>query len=55
LDPVLYLKTIQSEHRALHAAIERGDGAIARTAMRDHLTNGKERYRRLARMPAATV
>jgi GntR family transcriptional repressor for pyruvate dehydrogenase complex len=55
LDPVLYLKTIQSEHRALHAAIEQGDAAIARTAMRDHLTNGKERYRRLARMPAATV
>jgi DNA-binding FadR family transcriptional regulator len=52
-DPVLYLKTIQSEHRALAAAIEQGDAAIARTAMRDHLTNGKERYRRLARAPAA--
>jgi GntR family transcriptional regulator, transcriptional repressor for pyruvate dehydrogenase complex len=42
-----YLDAIQSEHRAIAAAIAAKDGAAARAAMRSHLVNGRERYRRL--------
>lgn len=43
-----YLATIQSEHRAIFAAISARDAAAAREAMRRHLVNGRDRYRRLA-------
>jgi DNA-binding FadR family transcriptional regulator len=43
-----YLEKIQGEHRALVAAIRNRDPAAAREAMRRHLTNGRERYRKLA-------
>jgi len=46
--PRTYLEAIQREHRAIYAAIRAKDGARARAAMRAHLTNGRERYRRLA-------
>ncbi len=42
-----YLDAIQNEHRAIAAAIAAQDGAAARAAMRRHLVNGRERYRRL--------
>jgi DNA-binding FadR family transcriptional regulator len=42
-----YLETIQREHCAIAAAIAAKDGAAARAAMRSHLVNGRERYRRL--------
>lgn len=43
-----YLETIQAEHRAIFGAIKAHDAAGAREAMRRHLVNGRERYRRLA-------
>ena len=43
-----YLEMIQREHRAIFAAIEAGDAAAARGAMRQHLSNSQARYRRLA-------
>jgi GntR family transcriptional repressor for pyruvate dehydrogenase complex len=42
------LETIQSEHRAIFSAIRAHDAAAAREAMRRHLVNGRERYRKLA-------
>jgi DNA-binding FadR family transcriptional regulator len=46
-EPRVYLETIQSEHRVIYAAIRDHDSTGAREAMRRHLTNGRERYRRL--------
>jgi len=43
-----YLEMIQGEHRAIFAAIQSGDPASARAAMRRHLSNSQARYRRLA-------
>jgi GntR family transcriptional regulator, transcriptional repressor for pyruvate dehydrogenase complex len=43
----VYLEMIQLEHRAIFAAIEAGDAAAARGAMRQHLSNSQARYRRL--------
>lgn len=43
-----YLEMIQDEHRSIFAAIEAGDAATAREAMRRHLTKSQARYRRLA-------
>lgn len=43
-----YLERIQKEHRAIDAAIGAGDPGAARDAMRRHLVNGRERYRKLA-------
>jgi GntR family transcriptional regulator, transcriptional repressor for pyruvate dehydrogenase complex len=43
-----YLEMIQHEHCAIFAAIEDGDTATARHAMRRHLSNSQMRYRRLA-------
>lgn len=43
-----YLTSIQEEHRLIHAAIRDRDPAAARAAMRRHLTNSRERYRKLA-------
>jgi DNA-binding FadR family transcriptional regulator len=39
---------IQDEHRAIFAAIREGEANAARAAMRSHLGNSCERYRRLA-------
>ena len=46
--PRRYLAEIQAEHRAIHAAIAAHDAEAARRAMRRHLGNARERYRRLA-------
>jgi len=43
-----YLTRIAREHERIIEAIEAGEPAEARKAMRLHLTNGLERYRRLA-------
>lgn len=43
-----YLEGIQGEHRAIFEAIRNGDATAARTAMRAHLQNSLNRYRRLA-------
>ena len=43
-----YLETFQGEHREICAAIAARDEAAARAAMRRHLGNSQERYRRLA-------
>ncbi len=58
-DRRLYLDAIQAEHRAIFTAIAGGEATAARTAMRGHLQNSLNRYRRLAtdadaRHPAAT-
>ncbi len=50
-----YLERIQGEHRAIFAAIRARNPEAARAAMRRHLTNGRERYRRLAEKPAAAA
>jgi GntR family transcriptional regulator, transcriptional repressor for pyruvate dehydrogenase complex len=42
-----YLELFQTEHRAIQVAIAAGDVAGAREAMRQHLGNSQERYRRL--------
>ena len=47
-----YLDTFQREHAAIHDAIGSGDAAAAREAMRLHLGNSQQRYRRhAAEMP----
>jgi GntR family transcriptional repressor for pyruvate dehydrogenase complex len=43
-----YLQGIQGEHRAIFEAIRSGDATAARGAMRAHLQNSLNRYRRLA-------
>lgn len=43
-----YLESIEREHQAIVDAITARDPRRARDAMRKHLLNGKERYRRLA-------
>ena len=43
-----YLETFQREHAAISAAIMAGDPQAARAAMRQHLVNSQQRYRRLA-------
>lgn len=49
-----YLQRIQNEHRRIFNAIQSGDPAGARRAMRTHLTRSLSRYRRLAeRQPSA--
>jgi DNA-binding FadR family transcriptional regulator len=48
LDLRAYLMTFQQEHRAIVAAIDAGSVDQARTAMREHLTMSRERYRTLA-------
>src|SRR5579862_6638054 len=43
-----YLERIQDEHGAILVAIEAGAAEAAREAMRVHLANSQERYRRIA-------
>lgn len=47
-----YLARIQAEHAEIAAAIRKGDATRARKAMRVHLENSLERYRRLAKRSA---
>jgi DNA-binding FadR family transcriptional regulator len=47
-DQDAYLTMIQGEHRAIFNAIHEGEANAARAAMRSHLGNSCERYRRLA-------
>ncbi|HSE77486.1 MAG TPA: FadR/GntR family transcriptional regulator [Alphaproteobacteria bacterium] len=47
--PREYLEMIQGEHRQIHDAIAAGDATAARLAMRRHLDNSRQRYRKLAR------
>jgi DNA-binding FadR family transcriptional regulator len=52
-----YLETFQREHAAITDAILAGDVERARQAMREHLSNSQERYRRLvseAKLPAGS-
>jgi GntR family transcriptional repressor for pyruvate dehydrogenase complex len=46
-EQALYLQMIQAEHRRIVEAIGRQDVAAAREAMRIHLVDGRERYRKL--------
>ena len=46
--PRAYLRAIQAEHRRIFEAIRRRNAAAAQEAMRRHLVNGRERYRKLA-------
>ena len=41
-----YLERVQREHEDIYEAIARGDAEAARAAMRNHLTNSRERLRR---------
>lgn len=41
-----YLDRVQREHEDIYDAIARGDSEAARAAMRNHLTNSRERLRR---------
>ncbi len=41
-----YLDRVQREHEDIYEAIMRGDSDAARAAMRNHLTNSRERLRR---------
>jgi DNA-binding FadR family transcriptional regulator len=43
-----YLASIQDEHRTIYAAIRDREPTAARAAMRQHLANSRERYRKLA-------
>jgi len=43
-----YLEAVQREHRAIATAIQVQDAPAAREAMRRHLSNSQQRYRRLA-------
>ena len=52
-----YLDTFQREHVAIADAIVAGDAEWARQAMREHLSNSQDRYRRLvseSELPART-
>jgi DNA-binding FadR family transcriptional regulator len=44
-DPAEYLKRVQREHEDIYRAIERQDAEAARSAMRLHLSNSRERLR----------
>ena len=44
-DPVEYLRRVQREHEDIYRAIERQDAEAARSAMRLHLSNSRERLR----------
>jgi GntR family transcriptional regulator, transcriptional repressor for pyruvate dehydrogenase complex len=46
--PRAYLRAIQAEHRRIFEAIRRRNAGAAQEAMRRHLLNGRERYRKLA-------
>lgn len=50
-----YLKRFQSEHEDIATAIRKGDSARARKAMRQHLENSLQRYRRLAELGPARL
>ncbi|MDR3723234.1 MAG: FadR/GntR family transcriptional regulator [Terracidiphilus sp.] len=47
-DPDQYLRRVHTEHEDILSAIRRSDPDAARAAMRNHLSNGRERLRRAA-------
>ncbi|MFC3676564.1 FadR/GntR family transcriptional regulator [Ferrovibrio xuzhouensis] len=47
-DKPAYLRRVNQEHEDIYAAIQRQDAGAARTAMRMHLGNSRERLRRAA-------
>jgi GntR family transcriptional repressor for pyruvate dehydrogenase complex len=51
-DRQAYLAKVLDEHRSLLAAIEAGDPAGARAAMRKHLSEGRDRYIKLVKTAA---
>lgn len=48
-EQVAYLRRIQHEHQTILAAIRARDATAARDAARLHLSNGRKRYRQLAK------
>lgn len=50
-----YLLRANREHEAILEAIDRGDGESARAAMRMHLTQSRERLKRIGEVVAATA
>jgi DNA-binding FadR family transcriptional regulator len=50
-DRQAYLGKVQAEHRTILGAIEAGDQDAARSAMRKHLSEGRDRYIELVRTP----
>jgi DNA-binding FadR family transcriptional regulator len=50
-----YLRMLQREHRDIEQAIVAGDAVGARAAMRVHLVDGAQRYRRWAQEAAAAA
>ncbi len=46
-----YLRRVNAEHEGIYDAIARQDADAARAAMRTHLSNSRERRRRLAEAP----
>jgi GntR family transcriptional repressor for pyruvate dehydrogenase complex len=42
-----YLEQVQTEHRRIYQAIERGNVEAARFTLREHLEAGQERYRKM--------
>ena len=53
-DPGGYLRQINQEHRAIYESIFRKDPDMARAVMRTHLSNSRERLRKVAEMQAAS-
>lgn len=51
-EPSYYLRQINQEHRAIYEAILRKDSDMARAVMRTHLSNSRERLRKVAEMHA---
>src|SRR3546814_8318911 len=47
-DKPAYLRRVNQEHEDIYAAIQRQDAGAARTAMRMHLGNSRERLHRAA-------
>ena len=51
-DPLEYLRTVNREHEEIFQAIQRQDSDAARSAMRLHLSNSRERLRSALQQPA---
>jgi DNA-binding FadR family transcriptional regulator len=55
LDRIEHLRNVLSEHRLVYQAIVRQDADDARAAMRMHLSNSRERLRRVHESAAASA
>jgi GntR family transcriptional regulator, transcriptional repressor for pyruvate dehydrogenase complex len=53
-DPVEYLRKVNREHEEIFQAIQRQDSDAARSAMRLHLSNSRERLREVLQQPTQT-